>query len=411
MPILWRHDIRFGRAPLAVRTLDPQRLPLVEIVFEQIQSRERSVIDVEIDDAVHQIPVTGLHDAGKNGVHHAIVREARRRTLHCFELPPDNRLPNFGEHQRAIGKDVHAQNITIAGRNSNAREWRRPALTLGLAAADHKTMTEPLRITSRQNPRVKEVVQLRIGRERQRRGQFIIDGAREILRAIAAEIHCIEAYVCNELCDSPDSRKAIDLLHSAQVETFDVTPDVFAKLAFGDRHDGLVVVAETPRRRLSEVHLSLHPLVAVLESIEKPGNLGAILRSADAAGIDAVIVADARTDLYNPNTIRASLGTVFRKNVCEATSAATIDWLRTHGLSIVAARPDAETLYDDVDFRGGAAIVLGSEAEGLSDAWRGASIIAVRLPMLGMADSLNVSTTAAVLFYEALRQRGHDIAS
>jgi len=306
---------------------------------------------------------------------------------------------------------VHAQNITIAGRNSNAREWRRPALTLGLAAADHKTMTEPLRITSRQNPRVKEVVQLRIGRERQRRGQFIIDGAREISRAIAAEIHCIEAYVCNELCDSPDSRKAIDLLHSAQVETFDVTPDVFAKLAFGDRHDGLVVVAETPRRRLSEVHLSPHPLVAVLESIEKPGNLGAILRSADAAGIDAVIVADARTDLYNPNTIRASLGTVFRKNVCEATSAATIDWLRTHGLSIVAARPDAETLYDDVDFRGGAAIVLGSEAEGLSDAWRGASIIAVRLPMLGMADSLNVSTTAAVLFYEALRQRGHDIAS
>jgi TrmH family RNA methyltransferase len=187
-----------------------------------------------------------------------------------------------------------------------------------------------------------------------------------------------------------------------------VTPDVFSKLAFGDRHDGLVVVAETPHRGLDELQLPTHPLVAVLEGIEKPGNLGAILRSADAAGIHAVIVADPRTDLYNPNTIRASLGTVFRENVCEATSAETIGWLRTHGLPIIAARPDAETLYDDVDFRNGAAIVLGSEAKGLSDAWRGANITAVRLPMLGIADSLNVSTTAAVLFYEALRQRGHE---
>lgn len=272
-------------------------------------------------------------------------------------------------------------------------------------------MTEPLRITSRQNSRVKNAVQLRIGRERQRRRQFIIDGAREISRAIAAGIRCVEAYICHELCDSAESQSAINALRSTHVEAFEVTPDVFSKLAFGDRHDGLVVVAETPQRGLDELQLPSHPLVAVLEGIEKPGNLGAILRSADAAGVHAVIVADARTDLHNPNTIRASLGTVFRKNVCEATSAETIAWLQSNYLPIFTARPDAEKPYSEVDFRGGAAIVLGSEAEGLSDAWRGANITAVNLPMLGIADSLNVSTTAAVLFYEALRQRGHDSAS
>ena len=146
--------------------------------------------------------------------------------------------------------------------------------------------------------------------------------------------------------------------------------------------------------------------MAVVEGVEKPGNLGAILRSADAAGVDAVIVADAATDLFNPNTIRASLGTVFRANVVEATSGEAVEWLRGQGLRVVAARPDAESVYSSVDFRGGVAIVLGSEAEGLTGVWSGAGVEAVRLPMCGMADSLNVSTTAAVLFYEALRQRG-----
>ena len=133
--------------------------------------------------------------------------------------------------------------------------------------------------------------------------------------------------------------------------------------------------------------------------------MGAVLRSADAAGVDAIIVADGRTDLYNPNTIRASLGTVFRKNVCEATTAETIDWLRSKNLPIIAARPDAEQLYTEIDMRSGAVIVLGSEADGLTDAWHSAGVTPVRLPMHGIADSLNVSTTAAVLFYEALRQR------
>jgi TrmH family RNA methyltransferase len=145
--------------------------------------------------------------------------------------------------------------------------------------------------------------------------------------------------------------------------------------------------------------------VAVLEGVEKPGNVGAILRSADAAGADAVVVADGGTDLYNPNTIRASLGTVFGANVCEATSSEVIDWLRSRQLTILAARPDADRLYTETDMRGGVAIVLGSEAGGLSPLWNSAGVTAVRLPMHGLADSLNVSTVAAVLFYEAVRQR------
>jgi len=271
-------------------------------------------------------------------------------------------------------------------------------------------MAEPLRITSKQNPRVKEAARLRIGRERQRQGRYIIDGGREISRALAAGVRAVEAYICREMCDSPASLKALDRIHSSHVESFEVARDVFAKLAFGDRNDGIVVVAETPTHSLGDFQLPPQPLVAVLEGIEKPGNLGAILRSADAAGVDAIVVVDAGTDLYNPNAIRASLGTVFRNNICETTSAEAIAWLHLHGLQVVAARPDAQTLYCDVDFRGGIAIVLGSEARGLSDAWGVTHVTAVRLPMLGMADSLNVSTTAAVLFYEALRQRGHTTA-
>ena len=267
-------------------------------------------------------------------------------------------------------------------------------------------MTSPLRITSRQNPRVKEAVRLRTGRGRQRQGRFLMDGSREIERALASGIRCLEAFVGEELCDSAGAKDIVNALQSRGVEILYVTTEVYAKLAFGERDEGVVVVAETPRRTLDDLQLPSAPLVAVLEGIEKPGNLGAILRSADAAGVDAVVAADARTDLYNPSTIRASLGTVFRPNISEATAAATIHWLRDGQLPILAARPDAELLYTEANLRDGVAIVLGSEAAGLSDAWRAADVTAVRLPMHGLADSLNVSTTAAVLFYEALRQRG-----
>jgi TrmH family RNA methyltransferase len=184
-----------------------------------------------------------------------------------------------------------------------------------------------------------------------------------------------------------------------------VTEEVFEKLCYGERTAGVLAVAKTPQRSLAQLSLPAAPLVAVIEGVEKPGNVGAVLRSADGAGVDAVIIADPRTDLFNPNTIRASLGTVFDANVCTASTEETFAWLRNLNLAIVAATPQAELLYSQANYRAGAAIVLGSEAEGLCDKWQDAGVIAVRLPMRGIADSLNVSATAAVLFYEAQRQR------
>ena len=267
-------------------------------------------------------------------------------------------------------------------------------------------MVESSRIISRQNPQVKDAVRLREGHERRRQRRFIIDGTREISRALDSGIRPLKAFICDELCQSADSLKAKAAAKTHAAEVFEVSPDVFAKLAFGDRNEGILVVAEAPRLALADLRLPANPMVAVLEGVEKPGNVGAILRSADAAGVDAVIIADGRTDLYNPNTIRASLGTVFRQNICEASSADAVEWLGSKSLAIIAARPDATTLYTDANLRTGVAIVLGSESAGLTDAWNAVGVTAVRLPMHGLADSLNVSTTAAVLFYEAVRQRG-----
>jgi TrmH family RNA methyltransferase len=266
-------------------------------------------------------------------------------------------------------------------------------------------MTSPSKITSRQNSHVKDAVRLRSGHERRARGQIIVDGPREIARAVESDVKPITLFVCEDLCKSADCQSAISAVQATRAELLSVSPEVFEKLAFGERNDGLVLVAEPSRTNLCDLKLPKEPLVAVLEGLEKPGNVGAILRSADAAGVDAVIIADGRTDLYNPNTIRASIGTVFRKNVCEASTSETISWLQEKGVSMVAARPDAELLYTSANLQRGVAIVLGSEAAGLSQAWTDAGAVAVRLPMHGIADSLNVSTTAAVLFYEALRQR------
>ena len=183
--------------------------------------------------------------------------------------------------------------------------------------------------------------------------------------------------------------------------------DAFEKLAYGDRLDGVVAVAETPPRTLDELILPPEPLIGVVEGVEKPGNLGAILRSADGAGVNAIVVADTATDLFNPNIIRASIGTVFAVPVAVASSGDVLPWLKAHGIAIVAARVDGSVDYVDADYTGAVAIALGSEARGLSDAWGELARQSVKLPMLGVADSLNVSATAAVLFYEARRQRLH----
>jgi TrmH family RNA methyltransferase len=263
----------------------------------------------------------------------------------------------------------------------------------------------PQHITSRQNARIKEAAKLRLARQRERQGRFIIDGSRELLRAIDAGIEIVEAFICEPRCIDEDTKRAAARVGATAAVVATVTNEVFEKLCFGERTGGVLAVARTPVRSLDRLKLPPAPLVAVIEGLEKPGNVGAVLRSADGAGVDAVVIADPRTDLFNPNTIRASLGTVFGANVCTATSAEVQAWLRGLGLPMFAARPEATLLYSEVDYRGGAAIVLGSEAEGLTSAWSGGEVTPIGLPMRGIADSLNVSATAAVLFYAAQRQR------
>ncbi len=260
-------------------------------------------------------------------------------------------------------------------------------------------------ITSLQNARVKQAVRLRERRQRQQQQRFVIDGARELGRAMAAGVAMVEVFVCETLCQSEDARRVLELLPQSGAEVLQVNEPVFEKLAFGSRDEGVLGVAAMPDVGLERIALPERPLVAVLEGIEKPGNVGAVLRSVDGAGVSALVVADRGTDLFNPNVIRASLGTLFTVPVAMASTAETAGWLQDRGLTIYAAIVDGSVPYTEADFRGPAAIVLGSEATGLSDAWRVDGVVGIRLPMLGVADSLNVSTAAAVLFYEALRQR------
>ncbi|HWA97395.1 MAG TPA: RNA methyltransferase [Pirellulales bacterium] len=261
-------------------------------------------------------------------------------------------------------------------------------------------------ITSRQNQRLKDVAHLRERRQRKAHGRTVIDGARELLRALEAGVPIIEAFVCPERVRKDEARRAVELLGQLCKSIWSITPELYDQLAYGGRDDGVVAVAEPKGRSLAEFSLPPQPLVAVLEGVEKPGNVGAVLRSADAAGVTGLIVADSGTDLYNPNTIRASLGTVFSVPTFAASSAQALEWLVAHGLAIFAARLGAAKRYTEVDLTRPAAIVLGSEAEGLSQAWNRDEVVGVEIPMLGSADSLNVSVAAAVLFYEAVRQRG-----
>jgi TrmH family RNA methyltransferase len=268
-------------------------------------------------------------------------------------------------------------------------------------------MTGPL-ITSLTNPRVKAAVRLRDRSERDLTGLTIVDGAREILRALDAGVRVEQAFVAPELLRSPDGHAVADRL-GHRPSTLEVSPSVLARVAFGQRSDGVVAIVATPLATLADLTLPPDPLVIVAEGIEKPGNLGAVIRTADGAGASAVIAADPRTDLFNPNAIRASLGTIFALPVVEASSAETLAWLVEHGIRPVAARVDAPAPYTGADLRGRVAIVLGSEAGGLSAAWNDPTVEPVAIPMLGIADSLNVSIAAAVLLYEARRQRDPSI--
>jgi TrmH family RNA methyltransferase len=260
-------------------------------------------------------------------------------------------------------------------------------------------------ISSVQNPRVKAAARLRERSGRDDQGRIIIDGVREIGRALTAGVEVIEIYFFQELCRDEEHQRLLAAAKKARAELIEVAPHVMQKLSFGQRVEGVVAVARPLQRELSELKLTRDALVAVVEGAEKPGNLGAILRTADAAGVGAVIVADGGTDLYNPNAIRASLGAIFSVPAVAVGTEEALGWLRQNSFRVFAARVDGATEYTDVDFRGRAAIALGSEARGLSAHWRGDNIKSIRLPLLGSVDSLNLSATAAVLFFEALRQR------
>jgi RNA methyltransferase, TrmH family len=265
-------------------------------------------------------------------------------------------------------------------------------------------------IDSPANQRIKAAVALRDRREREATGRTLVDGAREARRALEAGARAVTAFVDADRLAGDDGIAALELARARGVEVVDVSARAFDRLAYGDRADGIVLVVETPGTGLEALPFPTDhpPLYVVAEGLEKPGNLGAILRSADGAGADGLIAVGG-TDIFNPNVIRASVGTIFSVPVAAASATAVRAWLGEHGVRLVAARVDAQRLHTDADLTGPVAIVLGSEADGLSSAWgsfdTGNSIEAVRLPMLGLADSLNVSVAAAVLLYEARRQR------
>jgi len=263
-------------------------------------------------------------------------------------------------------------------------------------------------ITSTKNPRVKAAIALRDRRTRDETGLTLVDGVRELARALAGGARAVEVFVVEHALDGAGA-DAVDLARSGGAAIVPVTGGVLDRLGYGERSEGIVATVRIPDVSLDRLAgvLPPDPLVVVLEGVEKPGNLGAVLRSADAAGADAVVVADPRTDLFNPNAIRASLGTVFAVPVAAGSSEAVRAWLESAGIPMFAARVGAAVAYTEADLRGPAALVLGSEADGLTDAWAGPGVTDVSLPMLGVADSLNVSVSAAVLLYEARRQRGN----
>jgi TrmH family RNA methyltransferase len=260
-------------------------------------------------------------------------------------------------------------------------------------------------INSPGNPRIKNILRLQSNsRERHIQNLFVIEGYREIIRAMVSGIEIKELYVCSELDRQGRSEEISD--QDSRMQIFEVGKAAFARIAYREGSDGLIALAVPRNLKLNELKLSLNPLILILESVEKPGNLGAIMRTADAAGIDAVIVCDPLTDIYNPNAIRSGVGCIFTRQVVTCSSKEAIEWLKYKKINIFAAAlTDKAVIYHQMDFRGPVAIVMGTEATGLSSEWLDTSDSQIIIPMEGIADSMNVSTSAAVLVFEAVRQR------
>ena len=260
------------------------------------------------------------------------------------------------------------------------------------------------KITSVQNEGIKRVVRLRDRRGREERGLTLVEGVREVRQALHAGWVIERIYMCRE-GNYHCPEHLVAELAAAGIRMVETSGAVFGKIAYGDRTDGVLALVEQPALALADLRLSATPLLVVMESVEKPGNLGAVLRTCDGAGVEALLVCDERTDLYNPNSVRASMGAVFTVPVVACTSREAADFLTTKGIRSFAAVVQATEHYFEKDLSGPCAIVLGSEQDGLSEFWRLHASDHVRIPMCGELDSLNVSVSAAIMIYEAVRQR------
>lgn len=261
-------------------------------------------------------------------------------------------------------------------------------------------------ITSLSNTRIKAVLKLQSRRYRDRQQLTVVEGVREVRRALLCGVEPESAFICPEILPDPTLQAQVE---ETGCPLFFISPDVFAKIAYRGSTGGVVLVIPYQKTELANLSLPANPFVVVVEDVEKPGNLGAVLRTADSAGVDALIVAHspegAGTDLHNPNAVRASLGTIFSVPIASATTAEVLAFLQTKQINPIVTTPQAEQIYTGVPMRGAVAVVMGSEARGVTAVWLDASFQTVRIPMNGIADSLNLSTATALLLYEVVRQR------
>ena len=266
------------------------------------------------------------------------------------------------------------------------------------------------KITSLQNPKIKLLKKLEKASERKEQNLFVIEGLREAVLAVRAGYELVSVFVCEEILKQNGGYHFEELESTKQKpEIFTVSKEVYDSIAYRETTEGVIVTARPQNHRLDGLGLSKDPLVLVIEAVEKPGNLGAMLRTCDAAKVDAVFICDAKTDIYNPNVIRSSIGTVFTNRIIVCETPEAIAFLKRSGIAICAAELSATKLHYQQNLKQATAIVVGTEATGLSETWMNAADAHIKIPMLGEIDSLNVSVSAAVLLFEAVRQRNEGV--
>jgi len=263
-----------------------------------------------------------------------------------------------------------------------------------------------LLLTSAKNPKIKHACSLRERRERDREGVTLLEGYRELSRARLLGIPIRECFFAPELFLGENEYPLLEDLKQSGTEVWQTTPEILTKLAYRDRPEGLIAIAAMQKKGLESIPVKPNGLYLVAETIEKPGNLGSMLRSADAVGATGMIICGHGTDIYNPNVIRASTGALFSVPLAEGENEEVYDWLHGHGLKTLAATPHTDKCYTDTDMTCGVAVVVGAEQTGLTDFWMNRADLQVVIPMLGKIDSLNVAAATTILLYEAARQRG-----